>query len=129
MVFTTLIGIFKKEEEIESENGYVKISIIQNYKLLWDILNLPCVREFGIALITMQVILKVKIIDFVINLSITHKILSIHINSIIIVSTDHIIKKKNFQQNELNNILLVWVEYMTYQLKNIKNDVYFHGRS
>lgn len=55
-MFTTLVGIFKKEEEIEPGNGYVKISVFKNYKLLLDILKLPCVRELSIAVLTMQVI-------------------------------------------------------------------------
>lgn len=56
ILFTTLVGIFKKEDKTDSDDGSVKINVIQNYKLLLDILKLPCVRELAIILITMQVI-------------------------------------------------------------------------
>lgn len=55
MLLTTFVGLFKKEKKIEVENGYVKINVIQNYRLLLDILRLPSVRLLGIALLTMDV--------------------------------------------------------------------------
>lgn len=53
MVVTTLVGIFKKEKTNGSED--VKIKLAQNYKLLWDILKLPNMRTFIIALLTARV--------------------------------------------------------------------------
>lgn len=55
IVVTTLICIFKKEKEHESEENHVRLSIAQNYKLLWNILKLPNIRILLIALATMKV--------------------------------------------------------------------------
>lgn len=53
MVVTTLVGIFKKEKTNGSED--VGIKLAQNYKLLWDIVKLPNMRTFIIALLTSRV--------------------------------------------------------------------------
>lgn len=53
MVVTTLVAIFKKEKTSGSED--VKIKLAQNYKLLWDIVKLPNMRTFIIALLTARV--------------------------------------------------------------------------
>lgn len=55
MLITTLICIFKKEKDQQLEDNHVELSIVQNYKLLWDILKLPNIRLLLIALITMKV--------------------------------------------------------------------------
>lgn len=55
IVVTTLICIFKKEKEHESEENHVRLSIVQNYKLLWNILKLPDIRVLLLALATMKV--------------------------------------------------------------------------
>lgn len=60
---TTLIWIFKKEKDHRLENNYIQLSIIQNYKLFWDILKLPNIRILLIALVTMTVnIIQINII-------------------------------------------------------------------
>lgn len=50
-----LVGIFKKEKDSRKENGYVKIDVFQNYKLIWDILKLPRMKTLLFALLTMKV--------------------------------------------------------------------------
>lgn len=58
LVITFLLGIFKKEKDNldnRSEDGYVNINVFQNYKLLWDILNLPRIRVLAVALMTTRV--------------------------------------------------------------------------
>lgn len=52
---TTLIGIFKKEKDAQLEENHIQLSIVQNYKLIWDILKLPSMRVLIIALMTMKV--------------------------------------------------------------------------
>lgn len=52
---TLLVGIFKKEKENQLENGYIKINVFQNYKLLWNIFKLPHIRVLAIALLTTKV--------------------------------------------------------------------------
>lgn len=53
VVVTTLVGIFKKEKTNGAED--YEINLVQNYKLLWDILKLPNMRTFIIALLTARV--------------------------------------------------------------------------
>lgn len=56
MVITTLVGLLKKETNNGFENDHKKkISILQNYKIVWDILNLPTIRLLTIALLTARV--------------------------------------------------------------------------
>lgn len=55
MLVTTFVGIFKSEKDNRLEEGHVKISVFQSYKLLWEILKLPNIRKLAIALITMKV--------------------------------------------------------------------------
>lgn len=56
IIITTCVGIFKREKDINRlDNGHVKINVIQNYKLLWDILKLPSIRILVLALLTMKV--------------------------------------------------------------------------
>lgn len=50
MLGTTLIAIFKKEKDMTLEDDHIKLSVIQNYKLLWQILCLPCIRVLAVAL-------------------------------------------------------------------------------
>lgn len=52
LLITTLIGIFKKEKDNKLELDHVKISVFQNYKLLWDILKKPKIKLLAIALLT-----------------------------------------------------------------------------
>ncbi|XP_060851932.1 acetyl-coenzyme A transporter 1-like [Rhopalosiphum padi] len=51
---TTFIGFFKKEKHT-MEDGHKKISVFQNYKLLWDILKLPRIRVLTLALLTIKI--------------------------------------------------------------------------
>ncbi|XP_060878936.1 acetyl-coenzyme A transporter 1-like [Metopolophium dirhodum] len=53
LVVTVFIGLFKNEKH-KLEDGHKKISVFQNYKLLWDILKLPRVRVLTIALLTIK---------------------------------------------------------------------------
>lgn len=55
LLITTLIGIFKKEKDDKLELDHVKISVFQNYKLLWDILKKPKIKLLAIALLTARV--------------------------------------------------------------------------
>jgi len=52
---TTLIAIFKKENDCRLEFDHVKLNVAQNYTLLWDILKLPSIRILAIALLTAKV--------------------------------------------------------------------------
>jgi len=50
-----LIAIFKKEKDNRLEDDHVKLNILQNYSLLWDILKLPSIQLLAIALLTAKV--------------------------------------------------------------------------
>lgn len=49
------MAVLKKETDYELENNCVKISILKNYKLVWDILNLPTVKSLALAMSTSRV--------------------------------------------------------------------------
>ncbi|XP_026823089.1 acetyl-coenzyme A transporter 1-like [Rhopalosiphum maidis] len=51
---TLLIGIFKKEKK-NLEDDFEKISVFQNYKLLWEIIKLPNIKGLAIALLTTRI--------------------------------------------------------------------------
>ncbi|KAL5239627.1 hypothetical protein ACI65C_007037 [Semiaphis heraclei] len=53
LVVTVFIGLFKSEKH-KLEDDHKKISVFQNYKLLWDILKLPRVRVLAVALLTIK---------------------------------------------------------------------------
>lgn len=55
LLVSTLIGAFKTEKDDALEGNYVQLNVVQNYKLLWDILKLPSIRVLLIALLTMRV--------------------------------------------------------------------------
>lgn len=56
ILITTFVGIFKKEKDNNRlEDGHVKINVLQNYKLLWDVFKLPSIRVLALALLTMKV--------------------------------------------------------------------------
>ncbi|VVC28206.1 Major facilitator superfamily domain,Acetyl-coenzyme A transporter 1 [Cinara cedri] len=70
MVITTLIAVFKKEKDCMLEDDHVKLNTFQNYLLIWDILKLPSIRIFAIALFTSTVafsvsehLAKLKLVD------------------------------------------------------------------
>lgn len=52
---TTLIAIFKKENDCRLEFEHVKLNVTQNYSLLCDILKLPSIRILAVALLTAKV--------------------------------------------------------------------------
>jgi len=52
MVITTSIAIFKNEKDTRLEDDHIKLNTFQNYKLLWDISNLPCIKILAIAMLT-----------------------------------------------------------------------------
>ncbi|XP_026811512.1 acetyl-coenzyme A transporter 1-like [Rhopalosiphum maidis] len=54
-LITTLILIFKKEKEYRSEDNYIKLNVIQNYLLIWDILKKPSFRVLMLALLTEEI--------------------------------------------------------------------------
>jgi MFS transporter, PAT family, solute carrier family 33 (acetyl-CoA transportor), member 1 len=56
ILITTLIAIFKKEKDNRLEDDHVKLNIVQNYSLLWDILKLPSIQLLAISLLTAKVI-------------------------------------------------------------------------
>lgn len=51
---TFSVGIFKKEKR-NLEDGIEKVSVFQNYKLLWEIIKLPNLKGLTIALLTTRV--------------------------------------------------------------------------
>lgn len=53
LMVTIFIGLFKNEKH-KIEDGNEKISVFQNYKLLWDILKLPRIRVLVVALLTIK---------------------------------------------------------------------------
>ncbi|VVC42465.1 Major facilitator superfamily domain,Acetyl-coenzyme A transporter 1 [Cinara cedri] len=55
IAITTLIGIFKKEKDNRLEENHIQLTVVQNYKLVWDILKLPRIRVLIIVLMTMKV--------------------------------------------------------------------------
>ncbi|VVC28218.1 Major facilitator superfamily domain,Acetyl-coenzyme A transporter 1 [Cinara cedri] len=56
ILITILVGIFKKENDnVLQENDHVKISVCQNYKILWNILKLPHIRILALALFTAKI--------------------------------------------------------------------------
>lgn len=55
-LITTLIGIFKKEEDNMHHNDNIKINIFQRYKLMWTILKIPGMSVLLIATVTSSVI-------------------------------------------------------------------------
>lgn len=56
ILITTLVGIFKREKDnTRLEDGHVKINVLRNYKLLWDVFKLPSIRVLALALLTMKV--------------------------------------------------------------------------
>jgi len=54
MSVTFSVGIFKKEKK-NLEDGIEKVSVFQNYKLLWEIIKLPNIKGLTIALLTTRV--------------------------------------------------------------------------
>jgi len=50
-----LIAIFKKEKDHRLEDGHVKLSIVQNYSLIWSILKLPGIQLLAITMLTAKV--------------------------------------------------------------------------
>ncbi|XP_060877593.1 acetyl-coenzyme A transporter 1-like isoform X2 [Metopolophium dirhodum] len=55
ILLTTLIAIFKKEKDTRIEDDHVKLNIVQNYSLLWDILKLPSIQLLVIAMLTSKI--------------------------------------------------------------------------
>jgi PAT family acetyl-CoA transporter-like MFS transporter 1 len=55
IIITSLIAIFKKEKDNRLEENYVKLNVIQNYLLLWDILKLPSIQIFALTLLTAKI--------------------------------------------------------------------------
>lgn len=55
ILVTTLIAIFKKEKDSSLEDDHVRLNVIQNYSLLWDIMKLPNIQLLAIALLTSRV--------------------------------------------------------------------------
>ncbi|XP_016657601.1 acetyl-coenzyme A transporter 1-like isoform X2 [Acyrthosiphon pisum] len=55
ILITTLIAIFKNEKDNKLEEDHVKLSIVQNYSLLWDILKLPSIQILALTLLTAKI--------------------------------------------------------------------------
>ncbi|CAI6349931.1 unnamed protein product [Macrosiphum euphorbiae] len=47
--------MFKKEKDNRLEDDHVKLSIVQNYSLLWDILKLPSIQILALTLLTAKI--------------------------------------------------------------------------
>lgn len=56
MSLTTLVALFKKENDCTLDNDHVQLNVVQNYTLLYDILKLPSVKILALALVTAKVI-------------------------------------------------------------------------
>lgn len=55
MAITVLIAVFKSEKDHRPEDGHVKLDVVENYALLWDILKMPKIRILAMALLTVKV--------------------------------------------------------------------------
>lgn len=55
ILVTTLVGVFKKENDCTLDDDHVKLTVFQNYLLLWDIFKIPSIRLLMLALITAKV--------------------------------------------------------------------------
>ncbi|CAH1724877.1 unnamed protein product, partial [Aphis gossypii] len=55
MAITALIAIFKNEKDYLIENNETKLTIFQNYTVLWDIIKLPSMKILVIALLTSMI--------------------------------------------------------------------------
>ncbi|VVC36429.1 Major facilitator superfamily domain,Acetyl-coenzyme A transporter 1 [Cinara cedri] len=84
VLITTLIAIFKKEKDIKLEDNNLKLNIVQTYKLMWDILMLPSIQIFVLALLTIKIgfattdVTTLKLIDAGVskeNITITNTVL------------------------------------------------------
>ncbi|XP_015365764.1 PREDICTED: acetyl-coenzyme A transporter 1-like [Diuraphis noxia] len=53
LMVTVFIGLFKSEKH-KLEDNHKKISVFENYILLWDIIKLPRVRVLAVALLTIK---------------------------------------------------------------------------
>lgn len=60
MIATTLVAIFKHEKNESAEHDSLDLNLFQTYKLLGDIIRLPCVKTLSIVLLTAKVNLKYK---------------------------------------------------------------------
>lgn len=48
-------AVFKKEKDNRVDDGYVKISVLRNYKILWEILKMPRIRILAAILLSARV--------------------------------------------------------------------------
>ncbi|CAI6343822.1 unnamed protein product [Macrosiphum euphorbiae] len=55
ILISTLIAMFKKEKDNRLEDNHVKLNIVQNYLLLWDILKLPGIQILALTLLTAKI--------------------------------------------------------------------------
>lgn len=55
ILITTLIAILKKEKNYKLDEDYVKLDVIQNYSLIWEIIKMPSIRMLSLALLTARV--------------------------------------------------------------------------
>lgn len=67
MAVSTLVSLFKSEKAITEEDGFIKITVTENYKLLWNILKLPNIRVLIIAILTARVSMQLFDINYVPN--------------------------------------------------------------
>lgn len=58
MIATTLVAIFKHENNESSQHDNHDLNLYQTYKLLGDIMKLPSVKTLSIILLTAKVNLK-----------------------------------------------------------------------
>lgn len=54
LLVTFSVGFFKKEK-LRTEDRHKKITVFQNYKLLWDVLKVPGIKVLAAALLTTTV--------------------------------------------------------------------------
>lgn len=60
MIATTLVAIFKHEKDDSAQQKNHDLNLYQTYRLLIDIMKLPCVKHLSIVLLTAKVNIKHK---------------------------------------------------------------------
>lgn len=56
MISTTLVAIFKHEKNPSTQEDSLDLNIYQTYRLLGDIMKLPCVKSLTVILLTAKVL-------------------------------------------------------------------------
>lgn len=60
MISTTLVAIFKHEKDQLAQQDSLDLNLYQTYRLLGNIMKLPCVKTLSIILLTSKVFTKIN---------------------------------------------------------------------